>query len=404
MRNIPTLSVSELNAYIKMMFDAAPVLHNVLVRGEISNFTASRSGHYYFTLKDKTSKISAVVFYSKASMLKFLPENGMKVIVSGSISVYEADGRYQIYVDGIEPDGIGALYVAYEQLKEKLEKEGLFDVSRKKTIPEYPSVVGVVTSPDGAAVHDIINIVSRRYPIAKILLYPSAVQGVDAPLGLVSGVKYFNETKSADVIIIGRGGGSLEDLWAFNDERLARTIASSEIPVISAVGHETDFTICDFVSDLRAPTPSAAAELAVPDCRELLARLKAFRADAVSLIAYKLEKYEKRLDTVKNSDVMKDPLSIFEAKRDQTRELSSRLDTATLEKILACKQKLKETSAYFAGLNPLAVLDRGYAAVTDEQGSVISSVKTLTVGQKVNLSLSDGDASVSVEKITKKKR
>ena len=236
------------------------------------------------------------------------------------------------------------------------------------------------------------------------MLYPSAVQGVDAPLGLVSGVKYFNETKSADVIIIGRGGGSLEDLWAFNDERLARTIASSEIPVISAVGHETDFTICDFVSDLRAPTPSAAAELAVPDCRELLARLKAFRADAVSLIAYKLEKYEKRLDTVKNSDVMKDPLSIFVAKRDQTRELSSRLDTATLEKILACKQKLKETSAYFAGLNPLAVLDRGYAAVTDEQGSVISSVKTLTVGQKVNLSLSDGDASVSVEKITKKKR
>ena len=404
MRNIPTLSVSELNAYIKMMFDSQTILRGVAVRGEISNFTASRSGHYYFTLKDKTSKISAVVFYSKASMLKFLPENGMKVIVSGSISVYEADGRYQIYVDSIEPDGVGALYIAYEQLKEKLEKEGLFDVSRKKAIPKIPSTIGVITSPDGAAVHDIINITGRRYPLAKIMIYPSAVQGADAPLGLVSGVKYFNETKSVDVIIIGRGGGSLEDLWAFNDERLARTIASSEIPIISAVGHETDFTICDFVADLRAPTPSAAAELAVPDYRELLATLRAFRADAIASIAHKIDAYKKKLDDLKNSDALKDPTSIFEEKREHVTELSRSLNLAALEAIKSRRLALKEKSAYLAGLNPLAVLDRGYAAVTDEDGAVISSVKLLSEGQKVNLALSDGDASVSVEKITFKKR
>ena len=404
MRNIPTLSVSELNAYIKMMFDSQPILHGIAVRGEISNFTASRSGHYYFTLKDKNSKISAVVFYSKASMLKFLPENGMKVIVSGSISVYEADGRYQIYVDSIEPDGVGALYIAYEQLKEKLEKEGLFDISRKKAIPKIPSTIGVITSPDGAAVHDIINITGRRYPLAKIMIYPSAVQGADAPLGLVSGVKFFNETKAVDVIIIGRGGGSLEDLWAFNDERLARTIANSEIPVISAVGHETDFTICDFVADLRAPTPSAAAELAVPDCRELLATLRAFRANAIAGIAYKIDAYKKKLNDLKNSDVLKDPTSVFEEKKEYVSELSRSLNLAVLEVIKSYSLALKEKSAYLAGLNPLAVLDRGYAAVTDEEGSVISSVKSLSEGQKVNLALSDGDASVSVEKITFKKR
>lgn len=399
-----TLSVSELNAYIKMMFDATPVMHGITVRGEISNFTSARSGHCFFTLKDEKSRIGAVIFSRQASMLKFMPEDGMKVIVLGNISVYEAYGNYQIYVDNIQPDGIGALYVAYEQLKAKLEGEGLFDISRKRPLPKYPSVVGVVTSPDGAAVHDIINIISRRYPIAKILLYPSAVQGTDAPKGLIEGVRYFNDTKCADVVIVGRGGGSLEDLWAFNDERLARTIADADVPIISAVGHETDFTICDFVADLRAPTPSAAAELAVPDSAELLERLRAFRADAVSLIAHKIEKYKSRLDNIKNSEVLKDPVSIFADKRERIAELSAVIDDAVLEKIVVCRQKLREKSAFLAGLNPLSVLDRGYAAVTDEAGNVVSSVKSLSVGQKVNLSLSDGDASVSVDKITKKKR
>lgn len=399
-----TLSVSELNVYIKMMFDATPVMRGITVRGEISNFTSARSGHCFFTLKDEKSRIGAVIFSRQASMLKFMPEDGMKVIVSGNISVYEAYGNYQIYVDNIQPDGIGALYVAYEQLKAKLEGEGLFDISRKRALPKYPSVIGVVTSPDGAAVHDIINIISRRYPIAKILLYPSAVQGADAPKGLIEGVRYFNETKCADVVIIGRGGGSLEDLWAFNDERLARTIADADVPIISAVGHETDFTICDFVADLRAPTPSAAAELAVPDSAELLERLRAFRADAVSLIAHKIEKYKSRLDDIKNSEVLKDPVSIFADKRAIVAEFSALIDDAMIEKIVSCRQKLREKSAFLAGLNPLSVLDRGYAAVTDEAGTVVSSVKSLSVGQKVNLSLSDGDASASVEKITKKKR
>jgi len=270
------LTVTQLNEYIKMMFDSQPTLNRLLVRGEISNFVNHRSGHFYFTLKDENSLIRAVMFKSAAMKLNFQPENGMRVIARGKVSVFPRDGQYQLYADDMELDGIGGLYVAFEQLKNKLAAEGLFDESRKRPLPRFPSKIGIITSPTGAAIRDMINVTGRRYPMAEITIYPALVQGSDAPRSLAAGIRYFNNAdKRPDVIIIGRGGGSIEDLWAFNNEQLARFIANSEIPVISAVGHETDFTICDFVADRRAPTPSAAAELAVPDSYELHTRIKA---------------------------------------------------------------------------------------------------------------------------------
>ena len=267
------LTVTELNSYIKNLFDSNRTLVALSVSGEISNFVEHRSGHLYFSLKDSEAQIKAVMFKSNSMRLKFKPESGMKVIVHGSVSLYTGTGSIQIYVNSMEPDGIGSLYLAYEQLKEKLHREGLFDREHKRLLPIFPERIGVITSPTGAAVRDIINVIGRRYPIAKIYLYPSLVQGEGAEDNLIKAVDYFDSSALVDVIIIGRGGGSIEDLWAFNSERLARRIYDAKTPIISAVGHETDFTICDFVSDLRAPTPSAAAELSVPDVRELLIRL-----------------------------------------------------------------------------------------------------------------------------------
>lgn len=264
------LTVTQLNEYIKRLIDTTPQLSDVYVKGEISNFKNHYStGHFYFTLKDEGGQLRSVMFKSFASKLRFMPEDGMKVTAHGRISSYVRDGGYQLYCDMIEPEGVGSLYVAYEQLKKKLEYEGLFDASRKKPLPKIPSKVGIITSATGAAIRDMINVCGRRFPFATLVLYPALVQGPEAPAQLISGMNYFNAAKNVDVIIIGRGGGSIEDLWAFNDENLARTVAASAIPVISAVGHETDFTICDFVADRRAPTPSAAAELAVPDTAEL---------------------------------------------------------------------------------------------------------------------------------------
>ena len=278
MQNTLVLSVSQLNRYIKMNFDADENLANIFISGEISNFTNHyRTGHLYFTLKDDSAAVRAVMFNSSAKRLKFMPEDGMKVIARGRVSVYEASGQYQLYVDDMQPDGVGALNLAYEQLKEKLQKEGLFSELHKKPLPPYPEKVGVITSPTGAAVRDIINVLGRRFPYAEIVFCPVLVQGDGAHLQLTDAVNLFNSERAADVIIIGRGGGSIEDLWEFNDEGLARAVYNSEIPVISAVGHETDFTICDFVADMRAPTPSAAAELAVPDANELQYALSALK-------------------------------------------------------------------------------------------------------------------------------
>ena len=270
------LTVSELNNYIKNLFDTNRTLMAVRVTGEISNFTDHRSGHLYFSLKDSDAQIKAVMFKSQRMRLKFSPEAGMKVTVHGSVSVYSQTGSVQIYVNSMEPDGIGALYVAYEQLKTRLKDEGLFDEDKKRLLPRFPERIGVITSPTGAAVRDIINVVGRRYPLAKIYLYPSLVQGEGAEENLIRAVDYFDKSRLVDLVIIGRGGGSIEDLWAFNSERLAYRIFEAEVPIISAVGHETDFTICDFVADMRAPTPSAAAEIAVPDIRELAVRLDGY--------------------------------------------------------------------------------------------------------------------------------
>ena len=267
------LTVTQLNEYIKMLFDSQPILNNVYVKGEISNFTDHRSGHWYFTLKDDGGAVSAVMFRSAAVKCPFTPEYGMRVIVRGRVSSFVRDGKYQIYVEEMQPDGIGGLYLAYEQLKGKLESEGLFDQSRKKPLPKYPRSVGVITSPTGAAVRDIINVTGRRFPLAEIKVFPALVQGEGAEATLIAGIEFFNREQNADVIIIGRGGGSIEDLWAFNEEVVARAVYRSEIPVISAVGHEPDVTICDYVADLRAATPSNAAELAVVDSAELKVRL-----------------------------------------------------------------------------------------------------------------------------------
>ena len=259
------LTVTQLNEYIKSKIDSDKTLQNIWIKGEISNFVHHKTGHLYFTVKDENSLVRSLMFASSAAKLPFKPENGMKVILHGRVASYIRDGIYNFYADSMEPDGIGALYIAYEQLKKRLEAEGLFRTENKKPLPKIPSRVGVITSPTGAAVRDIIHVISRRFPFAKIIVYPALVQGEGAPPQLIAGLRYFNESHSADVIILGRGGGSIEDLWAFNNEQLAREVAASRIPVISAVGHETDFTICDFVADRRAPTPSAAAEIAVPE-------------------------------------------------------------------------------------------------------------------------------------------
>ena len=309
------LTVSQLNDYVKMLIDSNPMLGNIWVRGEVSNLTFHTSGHLYFSVKDEKSRVSAIMFRTNAVKLKFRPENGMKVVLHGRVSVFPRDGVYQIYVTSIEPDGIGALYIAYEQLRRRLEAEGLFDERIKKALPKIPSAVGVITSPTGAAVRDIINVTARRFPFAKIILFPSLVQGDGAESNLIEGIRYFNSARSADVIIIGRGGGSIEDLWAFNSELLAREIRMSAIPVISAVGHETDYTICDFAADRRAPTPSAAAELAVPDAVELKRKLGNVTARIENLVSREIKHIRERLKLLSESRVLTNPTAYIEDKR-----------------------------------------------------------------------------------------
>lgn len=322
MQNTLVLSVSQLNRYIKMNFDADENLANIFISGEISNFTNHyRTGHLYFTLKDDSAAVRAVMFNSSAKRLKFMPEDGMKVIARGRVSVYEASGQYQLYVDDMQPDGVGALNLAYEQLKEKLQKEGLFSEHHKKPLPPYPEKVGVITSPTGAAVRDIINVLGRRFPYAEIVFCPVLVQGDGAHLQLTDAVNMFNSERAADVIIIGRGGGSIEDLWEFNDEGLARAVYNSEIPVISAVGHETDFTICDFVADMRAPTPSAAAELAVPDANELQYALSALKNRMFLNVSSGIADRRSRLEYLTSKGALKSPDEMLSNR-------SQRLDTA----------------------------------------------------------------------------
>ena len=393
------LTVSQLNEYIKKVIDADSFLSGVYVKGEISNFVAHRTGHYYFTLKDQGSLIKSVMFASSASKLKFVPENNMKVILHGRVAAFTRDGTYNFYCDRMEPDGIGALYIAFEQLKRKLTAEGLFDQSRKKPLPKIPTRIGVITSPTGAAVWDIINIVTRRFKYAKVILYPSLVQGEDAPPQLISGLEYFNRTGSADVIIIGRGGGSMEDLWAFNNESLARAIYASRIPVISAVGHETDFTICDFVADRRAPTPSAAAEIAVPDTLELMRKINNITGRMELLLSKNIERKKMHLKMLSESRVMINPLNMLDEKKAILLSEIIRLEAALKGNTVAKKNRFIELSSMLSALNPLSVLSRGFSAVFDKEGSLIKSAAAVKPGDELSLRLKDGEIRTTVKEI-----
>lgn len=390
------LTVSQINFYIKSIVDNDPRLKSVFVCGELSNFTRHyKSGHLYFSLKDDKAVIKSVMFSFAASRLRFAPSDGMKVIVRGKISVYEPSGQYQLYVEDMQPDGAGALALAYEQLKARLEKEGLFSAGHKKPLPQFPKRVGVITSPTGAARRDIENIISRRYPCAEIILYPVTVQGDTAPEQLAKAVEYMDG--KSDVIIIGRGGGSAEDLWAFNDETLARKIFDCKTPVISAVGHETDFTICDFVSDMRAPTPSAAAELAVPDREELLNALMQRQFTALQLIKARINAGEEKLGAVRRSVLFSPEKYIAEQ--------SLRADSCTrgfksaVDKYISDKEnKLKYSAAALIHLSPLNILSRGYALPT-KSGKTVKSVKEISKGDKIKIILNDGSVDCTAEEI-----
>lgn len=386
----PTLTVTQLNEYIKAIIDNDRTVSNVFVKGEISNFTHHKTGHLYFTLKDETSNLKAVMFAREASKLPFSPENGMKVVARGRVSVFVRDGSYQIYVMSMEPDGIGALTLAFEQLKKKLAAEGLFDASKKKPIPKIPTRVGIITSPTGAAVRDIINISGRRFPYAKLVIYPSLVQGNDAPAQLISGITYFNETDSVDVIIIGRGGGSIEDLWAFNDEGLARAVCASHIPVISAVGHEIDFTICDFAADLRAPTPSAAAELALPDTDDLERKINNIIRHMQLVLSKQLSLKKQAVSRCAQSKVLRDPASMLDQRRMAVISDSARLAGAMKYVCSQNRYRLSQSASKLDALSPLAVFSRGYAAVFSENGALVRKTGDICVGDKITVRTTDG--------------
>ena len=386
------MTVGQVNAYVKQLLDADKLLSSIFVRGEISNFTNHyKTGHFYFTLKDNDGVLSAVMYKSAASKLKFLPESGMKVVLHGRVTGFVRGGQYQIIADSIEPDGVGALYIAYEQLKRKLEAEGLFSAQRKRPLPKIPTRIGVITSPDGAAIRDIINITGRRFPLARLILYPSLVQGPDAAASLITGMQIFNTALKVDLIIIGRGGGSIEDLWAFNDETLARTIAASRVPVISAVGHETDFTICDFAADMRAPTPSAAAELAVPDTAELKRKIFNIIGRMELSFTKSLNANRNRLATLSKSRALTSPQNFIDDKRLTLISLSNELDSRIKLTLSRDRARFSALCASLDALNPLSVLSRGYSAVFDSDGRVVKSVKQLRPGDRFALRTADGN-------------
>lgn len=395
------LTVNGLNEYVKMLIDGNPVLSNIYVRGEISNLNYHSSGHYYFSLKDENARVSAVMFKSAVIKLKFRPENGMKVVLHGRVSVYPRDGAYQLYATSLEPDGIGALTLAYEQLKRKLEAEGLFRVDLKKPLPKIPSAVGIITSPTGAAVRDIINVCGRRFPFAKLVLFPSLVQGEGAEADLIRGIKYFNESRSVDVIIIGRGGGSIEDLWAFNSEALAREIFKCSIPVISAVGHETDFTICDFVSDKRAPTPSAAAELAVPESEELKRKFGNVVSRMQALADARIKSNRQLLKMLSERRALTQPSAYIDDKRMTLMSLTKDLENAVNYKLTYEKQKFARLSSVLEAVSPLKVISKGYSAVFKDGGKLVKSVDDLNEGDDVSFKLTDG--SINAKVVSKKK-
>lgn len=395
------LTVTQLNRYVKSLLEGDFRLRDMLVRGEISNFTDHyKSGHFYFTLKEGNCAIKAVMFASYAGNLPFRPENGMAVIIRGSVSLYERDGSYQLYCYDMQPEGKGGLQLAYEQLLAKLKGEGLFDEEHKRPLPKYPEKIGLITSDTGAALHDMLNILSRRYPPAGLILYPALVQGKDAPKSLIKALDYFNRNDSCDVIIIGRGGGSLEDLWAFNDEQLVRAVAASKIPVISAVGHETDVTLCDFAADLRAPTPSAAAELAVPDGAALINRLNQKEQELSNLIQYKLFAARQYFDSVMNREALKNSQFYLNGRRQELENLQSAIETDMNHRMKSLQDKLAATSAQIALQNPWNQLQKGWTITEQADGKRISSVENAKVGDSIVTIVADGKITSIVQEIS----
>lgn len=413
------ITVGQLNRYLKYKFDQDPNLNQVFLKGEISNFKAHTRGHLYFTIKDETSRINAVMFYSQASKISFTPEDGMKVLVTGRISVYEATGGYQIYVDDMIQDGVGNLYIEYEKLKRKLASEGLFDASKKKKIPKFPETIGIITAPTGAAIKDILSTIKRRWPITKTILFPSLVQGASAAPEIVKQIKKAQEY-DLDVLIVGRGGGSIEDLWCFNDEEVARAIYECKIPVISAVGHEIDFTIADYVADLRAPTPTGAAEMAVANQTDFYNYMRQINLRLNKSMQNYIKNNRERLDTLKNSYILKNPISMYQIKEQKFDTLYEKLclvmknliqneKTSLQNKIdkipILTKHLLERNQNQYVSLlnkleilNPLLTIKRGYS-ITKKDDKVITSVKDLKKNDTLQIQLQDGSVLADVEKI-----
>lgn len=393
------LSVSELNNHIKGLLERDSRLAEVCVRGELSNYKIYPSGHHYFTLKDSESSLKCVMFKSSAVKLRFRPDSGMCVTAFGRVSVYPRDGAYQLYCSALMPEGAGDLQLAFEQLKEKLAGEGLFDRSHKKPLPAFPEKIAVITSPAGAAVHDMIRILGRRWPMTKVLLLPVRVQGTEAPAEIAGAIRYANEFELADLIITGRGGGSLEDLWAFNDERVARAIYASHIPVISAVGHEPDVTIADYVADARASTPSNAAEIAVPDCGKIREALESLDIRSRQAMTGKLSALSDRLAALAGKRILTDPLAHIENRRMELDRARDGLAAAGERVLAAKKQDFIRLASMLDAMSPLRVLSRGYAIASAEDGKPVKSARALSEGERLNISFTDGQAGCRVEKI-----
>lgn len=394
---MPTIySITQINAYIQGRMNEDPMLAQVAVRGEISNYKLYPSGHHYFTLKDEQSALKCVMFKGNAMSLRFRPASGMKVIALGRISVYPRDGQYQLYVSSMAMDGIGDLYAAFEALKKKLSQQGLFDPAKKKPIPKYPQTIGIVTSSAGAAVHDILRILRRRYPLCSVRLLPVRVQGAEAPEEIVSAIRYANAHDLADLLIVGRGGGSIEDLWAFNDERVAYAIYESHIPIISAVGHEPDVTIADYVADLRAATPSNGAELAVPDREALAQNLDAFSAAMTGALNRQLRLASQRLEGLAASPALRSPTGYLDRREKDLGLLKEKLLAAQNRELSKAQQKYVANVAKLDAMSPLKVLSRGYAMTQKETGELIRSVKQTTTGESIVVSLADGKLNASI--------
>ena len=396
-------SISQINEYLRGKMDEDRLLNQLAVRGEISNYKMYPSGHHYFTLKDENAALKCVMFKTSAARLRFRPENGMKVIAMGRITVYPRDGAFQLYCSAMTVDGVGDLYAAFEQLKAKLSAQGLFDPAHKKPLPPFPGTIGIITSSAGAAIHDMLRILNKRYPLTQVRLLPVRVQGAEAPGEIAAAIRYANHFQLADLLIVGRGGGSIEDLWAFNDERVAYAIYESRIPIISAVGHEPDVTISDYVADLRAATPSNAAELAVPDQAALLQNMDTTEANLQTLLGRQLKSARQRLDAISRSPALQSPTGYLEQREKNLEHLKTRLIAAQTQQLQRRRQRFVASTAKLDAMSPLKVLTRGYSIVEGGDGTILRSASQTAPGQTIRVTLTDGSLTAVVSDVKEEK-